>query len=143
MKWLHACAMLEEVCLSGDNAYSELVSVTVTGLKSIDIHGDFTDDQVAYEIATCFKQNCILTHLTISKIKVSTEACLQMIDTLQYITTFQSLSLALDTSINFYRTATRISIVNGKRFLCLPKLRCKYIEHCWKGPFIHICYANY
>ena len=79
--------MLEEVCLSNDsNTPYKLTSVTAiklffsinisiySPLNNIQIRGDFTDDQVAYEIATCFQHNCILTHLTVYTIEVNDEA---------------------------------------------------------------------
>ena len=130
------CVMLEEVSLSGNEWSNKLTSVTAiklfssintnecSRLKNVYIAGDFTDDQVAYEIATCFKHNCILTHLTMFDIEVSDEACLQMINVLEYNTTLQHLLLCLKCSeCQANKINSRISIMTGTRHLsdkCLP-----------------------
>ena len=134
------CIMLEKVVLSGDHISYILSSLTAielissinisdgSKLKSVDIRGDFTNDQVANEIATCFQHNCILTQLTIHTIIVSNEACLQMINSLEYNTTLQKLWLCLKCSkylVN--KIKSRISIINRKRHLLnnhLVKLSC-------------------
>ena len=152
------CVMLEEVWLSGVTSEScEVTSVTAitlfssiniskySRLKSVDIRGYFTDDQVAYEIATCFQYNCILTHLTMSTIKVSDEACLQMINALEHNTTLQELLLCLkclECLVN--KMNSRISIINGKRHLsdkCLPKLKC-YNDELTQEQFINLHWST-
>ena len=127
---LAVCIMLEEVSLSFYYGSYILTSVTAiklfsciniskhSRLKSVDIRGDFTDDQVAYEIAICFQHNCILTHLSMSTIKVSDEACLQMINALEYNTTLQRLWLRLECSECLVsKINSRIAIINGKRHM--------------------------
>ena len=141
------CAMLEKVCLFGADILSkyQLTSLTAiklfssininkcSKLKYVDIRGDFTDDQVAYEIANCFQHNCILTHLDVSIIKVSDEACLHMINVLEYNTTLQYLRLELKWSecqVNKIKSTT--PIISEKRHLlnkCLPKLSCNDFNH--------------
>ena len=65
------------------------------------------------------------------EIKVSDEACLQMINALEYNTTLQQLDLCLKYSeclVN--KIKSRISLINTKRHLpnkCLPKLSCNMI----------------
>ena len=155
------CVMLEEVCLSKSDGYgctdlnsiridvvnhkyvltsvtaiklfSSINIITYSRLKCIDITEEFTDDQVAYEIATCFQHNCILTHLRMNTIKVSDEACLQMINALEYNATLQNLDLHLQCSeCQVNKIKLRIPIINGKRQLsdkCLPKLSCNGLSH--------------
>ena len=140
-----ACAMLEKVCLSGDNMPYKLTSVTAiklfssiniskySRLKSVQISGDFTNDQVAYEIATCFKHNCIITFLEVRTINVGDEACLQMINAIECNTTSLRLCLHLKCSeclVN--KIDSRILMINGKRHFsktCLPKLCCDDDEY--------------
>ena len=147
------CIMLEKVSLSGYYGSHKLTSITAielfsnintseySRLKTVHIVGDFTDDQVAYEIATCFQCNCILTDLYVSCINVSNEACLQMINALEDNFTLQNLWFCLECSeciVN--KINLRIPIIDGKRQLSnnhLPKLSCNDNDH-KKNSLIYI-----
>ena len=136
------CLTLEEVCLSGAHMSKSYKLTSVTAIKlfssiniseysrltSVFIIGDFTDNQVAYEIATCLQHNCILTYLHVSTINVSDEACLQMINALEYNTTLQRLYLRIECSECLVNNInSRISMINRRRHLSniyLPKLSC-------------------
>ena len=153
---IDACIMLEAMGLCcDDDEYSEGSFIDFTSLTAIKlfssinnsrhsrlinvcIRGVFTDDQVAYEIATCFQQNCIFTTLIMYSIDVSDEACLQIINALEYNTTLQTLYLELSCSTcGVNKINSRISIINAKRHLsdkCLPKLICYYIGNINKPP---------
>ena len=80
-------------------------------------------------------------------INVSDEACLQMINALEYITTLQELELSIKCSeCLLNKINSRISIINGKRHLsnkCLPILSCYDNEHkITSRIYIKLCNSN-
>ena len=69
-------------------------------LKNLCIRGgDFVDDKVAYEIAQCFKLNCVLMHVELYSVRPSDEAraSLQIIHMhgLEHNTTLQHLDMRI------------------------------------------------
>ena len=136
---IDACVMLECVHIDLNTLQAIILfsSVNISKysiLKTLYIYRDFTDDKAAYEIATCFQQNCTLTTLHLGSIIVSDEACLQMINALQDNTTLQDLYFRVECSKCLAnKIKSRISIINQKRHLLdkyLPKFLCDESDYC-------------
>ena len=141
-----ACLLLEKLYLCTHDV--TLPSTTVTKLfssinKSSRLTnlcirgGDFADDKVAYEIAKCFKHNCVLTHVELYSVKPSDEASLQMIHGLEHNTTLKHLDMRIKCSETLESKLKGVlSLNNERRCLsnkCLPTI---YYNFDYLGSFI-------